>query len=66
MEPEIIESPSSAIYPVDLLKGGLTRNIIRLSLPLMIAMLIQTGFSIIDMYELIRYNSSTIDPTIKL
>ncbi len=33
----------------DLLSGSVTKNIIRLSMPLFVAMLFQTGFSAIDM-----------------
>ena len=35
--------------PYDLLTGSLTAHIIRLSLPMIVAMLFQTGFSVIDM-----------------
>ncbi len=35
--------------PPDLLSGSITANIIRLSLPMVLAMLFQTGFSVIDM-----------------
>ena len=33
----------------DLLKGSINKNIIRMSLPMIVAMLFQTGFSVIDM-----------------
>ena len=33
----------------DLLKGSINKNIIRMSLPMVVAMLFQTGFSVIDM-----------------
>jgi len=35
--------------PHDLLTGGLTAHILRLALPMIVAMLFQTGFSVIDM-----------------
>jgi putative MATE family efflux protein len=44
----------------DLLSGSVTKNIIRLSLPLFIAMLFQTGFSAIDMIFLGMVNPQAI------
>jgi putative MATE family efflux protein len=46
-------------YP-DLLTGSLTAHIIRLSLPMIVAMLFQTGFSIIDMVFLGMVSSEAI------
>jgi len=49
MDQEIVEPTTQNSSAVDVLTGNITKNIIRLSLPIVIAMLIQTGFSIVDM-----------------
>ncbi|MBW1642284.1 MAG: MATE family efflux transporter [Deltaproteobacteria bacterium] len=49
MDQEVLENTTQGRYPSDLLEGSITKNIIRLALPLVIAMLIQTGFSVVDM-----------------
>ena len=44
----------------DLLNGSVTRNIIRLSLPMIVAMLFQTAFSVIDMIFVGRVSPEAI------
>jgi len=48
VEPIMIEGMPQNNHP-DLLTGSITKSVVRLSLPLAIAMLFQTGFSAIDM-----------------
>jgi putative MATE family efflux protein len=48
MKPTMIENVPKNNHP-DLLTGNITKSVVRLSLPLAIAMLFQTGFSAIDM-----------------
>lgn len=49
MGQEIIDSTTQSAYQPDLLTGSITKNLIRLSLPVMIAMLLQTSFNVVDM-----------------
>lgn len=49
MQEELIENTRQGSHSSDLLEGSITKNIVRLSLPVVIAMLIQTGFSVVDM-----------------
>ena len=55
----MVQTMAKSNHP-DLLKGNVTRNIIRLSLPMIVAMLFQTGFSIIDMIFVGRVNPEAI------